>query len=294
MTTIWVTGAKGQLGAEIALQQSFLPEFRFIFTDIELDLRDKDTVGDFIKNQRPDFIINCAAYTAVDKAEEEEKLAFEINRDVPAILTTFAEKHSAILIHISTDYVFDGTAHKPYTEEDAPNPQSVYAKSKLAGEQEVLKGPGNIIIRTSWLYSAHGTNFIKTMLRLGREKEEIGVVDDQIGSPTWAKDLAATILTIINKISIFHKSFGGIYHYSNEGMCSWYDFAVEIMRLAKLSCEVNPLRTDQYLQPAKRPAYSVMDKSKIISDFSIIIPHWTISLEDCLMNELSLQSNDKK
>jgi dTDP-4-dehydrorhamnose reductase len=287
MNTIWVTGSKGQLGTEIALQQAFLPELRFLFTDIdELDLRNREAVDTFIRTHHPRYIINCAGYTAVDKAETEPEPAFEVNRDVPSILAGSAEKQNIMLIHISTDYVFDGRAGKPYTEEDMPNPQSVYAHSKRAGEMEVLKGKDNVIIRTSWLYSAHGSNFVKTMLRLGKEKSEINVVDDQFGSPTWARDLAGAILTIIKKTSNAADSFGGIYHYSNEGFCNRYDFAVEIMKQANLPCKVNPVGTAQYPLPAKRPAYSVMDKSKIKRVFGIEIPHWKESLENCLVNEL--------
>jgi dTDP-4-dehydrorhamnose reductase len=279
MNTIWVAGAKGQLGTEIELLHGQLHNAGFLFTDVdELDLRNEDAVDAFIRKHNPGFIVNCAAYTAVDKAETEIGKAFEINRGIPAILTKYADKAKAVLIHISTDFVFGGTSDRPYTEEDIPDPLSVYAKSKRAGEEEVLKVRRNIIIRTSWLYSAHGTNFVKTMIRLGSEKNEINVVDDQKGSPTWAKDLAAAVLHIITKISAGPDISGGIYHYSNEGSCSWYGFATEIMKLAGLKCRVNPITTGQYPLPAKRPAFSIMDKSKIKHVFGMEIPEWKESL----------------
>ena len=261
MKTIWVTGSKGQLGTELHLQQNKLENTRFLFTDIdELDLTDKSAVLEFLKKEKPSVIINCAAYTAVDKAEAEAEKAFLLNRDVPDYLCEASEQVKAVLIHISTEYVFDGTAYKPYTENDATHPKSEYGKSKLAGEEVVLKNPDNIVIRTSWLYSAHGNNFMKTMLRLGKEREELSVVFDQIGSPTSASDLADALLEIANQILAGKRNVGGIYHYSSEGVCSWYDFARRVMNIDQSPCLVHPITTDQYPLPAKRPLPSQGDR----------------------------------
>jgi dTDP-4-dehydrorhamnose reductase len=280
MKTIWITGSKGQLGTELLARQSLLKDYQIFATDIaELDLRDSNAVNDFIKKIKPVFIINCAAYTAVDNAEQDQKNAFSINRDVPAILTRAAKLNNSRLIHISTDYVFDGASSHPYLESDATNPQTVYGKSKLDGELEVIKVKDNIVIRTAWLYSAHGNNFVKTMLRLGIEKDEIGVVNDQIGSPTWAGDFA---MAVISLIGYSDKVPGGTYHFVNTGICSWYDFALEIMKLAGLPCKVNPLKTSEYPRPAKRPAYSVLSTEKIRSTLNISIPGWKESLQKCL------------
>jgi len=282
MTTIWVTGSKGQLGNELHLHKDYLKETRFLFTDIgELDLTRCDQVLAFCEDENPDWIVNCAAYTAVDKAEAEPDAAFSVNRDIPAYLAEAATKFKARLLHISTDYVFDGKTNTPYTEESKPNPLSVYAESKLAGEQEALKSGNNLIIRTSWLYSMHGNNFVKTMLRLGKERDEIDVVNDQFGSPTSATDLAHASLQIIGK-SRSDNVKGGIYHYSNLGECSWYDFAREIMHVAGLNCKVNPIPTSAYPAPAKRPKYGVMSKEKIIAHFGLQIPDWQSSLQKVL------------
>ncbi len=275
MKTIWVTGSKGQLGKEIQLQQKKLRDARFLFTDIEeLDLTDKDAVMKFAAKEKPAIIINCAAYTAVDKAEEEPEKATLLNKEVPDLLTDTAKEVHAILIQISTDYIFDGTACAPYVESDPPNPQSTYAESKHAGEEAVLKSPENLVIRTSWLYSAHGNNFLKTMLRLGKERNELGVVFDQVGSPTSAADLAGALLDISTQILDGKPGIGGIYHYSNEGVCSWYDFALLIMKTAKIDCQVKPITSDQFPTPAKRPQYSVLNKNKLKNTFSIKVPHW--------------------
>ena len=285
MKKIWVTGSKGQLGTELNIKHQKLQEYHFLFTDIEeLDLTKKQAVAEFVKSEKPSVIINCAAYTAVDKAESEPEKAFLLNRDIPANLTEAAANINATVIHMSTDYVFEGTKQQPYVETDKPYPISVYAESKYAGELEVQKTGRNLIIRTSWLYSAHGGNFVKTMLRLGKEKREISVVNDQFGTPTSAADLAEAILIIIQKILEPGNNFGGIYHYSNEGMCSWFEFASEIMRLAELNCKVNPIKTDEYPLPAKRPLYSVMDKSKIKRDFGISILDWKDSLGKAIEN----------
>lgn len=279
MKTIWITGSKGQLGTELQLQQDKLKDVRFLFTDIEeLDLTEKQAVLDFSENEKPSIIINCAAYTAVDKAEEEFDFAMSLNRDVPAYLSEAARLVDARLIHISTDYVFDGTNHRPYVEKDKPNPQSAYGRTKLAGEEAALTNPENLVIRTSWLYSAHGNNFLKTMLRLGKERDELGVIFDQVGTPTSAADLAGALIEITKQILKGKEKAGGIYHFSNEGVCSWYDFARVIINFDKLNCSIKPITTDQYPLPAKRPFYSVLNKTKIKDTFGISIPHWSQGL----------------
>jgi len=285
MKTIWVTGSKGQLGTELSLKYKKLKECNFIFTDIdELDLTHKRAVESFFETNIPDIVINCAAYVAVDKAEVEKDKAFKLNRDVPKLLAENCEKFNSTLIHISTDYVFDGESCRPYNESDPTNPQSVYGQSKLEGEEFVLQGEKNLIVRTSWLYSAHGNNFVKTMIRLGKEKKEIAVVFDQVGTPTSAADFANALLSIVDSISSSGISKPGIYHFSNEGVCSWYDFAIEIMKLAGLSCKVKPITSDQYPALAKRPAFSVFNKTKIKESFNIEIPYWNDSFEKVILS----------
>lgn len=281
MKKILVTGSKGQLGSEIQLLSKELKDIEFLFHDIDtLDLTDYSLLKEFLESNQPFCIVNCAAYTAVDKAEEEKVAAFKLNAELPGKLAGFGSEFNIRLIHISTDYVFDGKDCQPYNEDNLPNPQSVYGLSKYEGDQAVLEYGHSIIIRTSWLYSAFGNNFVKTMLRLGESKDEISVVFDQIGTPTYARDLAGAILKIINSSVTDDKKFiPGIYHYSNEGVCSWYDFAVEIMNIAGLKCKVNPIGSEQYPQPAKRPPYSVLNKSKIKSAYDIEIPHWKDSLK---------------
>ncbi len=269
---ILVTGAKGQLGTEL---QKLLPNA--IFADIDvLDITDLEAVKKFVRDNQIDVIVNCAAYTAVDKAEDDIELTQKINEDGPRNLALSGAK----VIHISTDYVFDGTNHKPYLPEDKTNPVSVYGKTKRAGELAVLDNTKiAVVIRTAWLYSAHGNNFVKTMRRLGAEKESLNVVADQIGSPTFAEDLAQAIVTILPQMNETNK---GIYHYTNEGVCSWYDFATEIMKLSGLSCKVNPIPSSAYPTKATRPFYSVLSKEKIKNVFNIEIPHWKESLVKCL------------
>jgi dTDP-4-dehydrorhamnose reductase len=281
---ILVTGGKGQLGSELDKLYTQYPEFNFISTDIDtLDLTKKEDVSKFIEDNQVDCIINCAAYTAVDKAEEEVGLCYKINRDAVKNLAE-AMNGKGRIIHISTDYVFDGKATTPYKETDSTHPQSVYGKSKCEGE-EVLRTvcPESIIIRTAWLYSSYGNNFVKTMLRLGKEKTELNVVCDQIGTPTYASDLAKAILSILvftEKKGIFHS---GIYHYSNEGVCSWYDFCTKIYEFAGItSCRMNPITSDKYPTKAARPAYSVLNKTKIKETFNIIVPEWEYSLKECI------------
>lgn len=283
MANILVTGANGQLGSELR-KIGFSALDEVFYTDVaELDITDYAAVEKFVKDKEIDTIINCAAYTAVDKAEEEPQLAAKINTEAVTNLARAAAKEGCLLIHISTDYVFDGTGTKPYSEKDKPCPVSVYGKTKLAGEEAILKSRCfHIIIRTAWLYSSFGNNFVKTILRLAAERPEINVVSDQVGSPTYAGDLAAAIVAIMyNEERIEHE---GIYHYSNEGVCSWYDFAAEIVRLSGKECRVKPVTTAEYPTKTQRPAYSVLDKSKIKKTFGIEIPEWKDALAK-MMNE---------
>ena len=281
MLNILVTGSNGQLGSEIQ-ELSSKYDYNFFFTDRNnLDISDLNAVREFVEKNAINTIINCAAYTAVDKAESEEELADKINHLSVKYLAQIAKERDIKLIHISTDYVFDGKNYKPYTEEDAVSPNGVYGRTKLDGEKALREiNPKNaIIIRTSWVYSSYGANFVKTMLRLGKEKESLGVIFDQVGTPTYAKDLAQAILEILSKIE---NEKVAIYNYSNEGVLSWYDFAKEIMRMAKLDCQINPIETKEYPTPAKRPHYSLLNKSKIKKEFNITIPYWKDSLDECL------------
>lgn len=272
-----ITGANGQLGNELKR----LLGTKAVYADREeMDITDFEAVKAFCAGKNFEAIINCAAYTAVDKAETDKALAEKINVDGP--------RHLAMtgipLVQISTDYVFDGMAYRPYREDDQAHPQSVYGETKLAGEKAVLEAASTaIILRTAWLYSSYGNNFVKTMCRLGVERESLNVVFDQIGTPTYARDLAETIVNILPQIKSGMKE---IYHYSNEGVCSWYDFAVEIMQAAGLSCKVLPIESIDYPTPAARPHYSVLNKAKIKKDFGIHINHWKESLLSCL-KELS-------
>lgn len=283
MNNILVTGSNGQLGSELRVLASNLGnDNNFFFSDAEiLDITKHAEVEKFINANNINTIINCAAYTAVDKAEEQAFIANKVNHLAVAFLATIAKQKKIKLIHISTDYVFDGTNHKPYLESDTPNPQSVYGKTKLDGEQAILRiNPENtIIIRTSWVYSIYGNNFVKTMLRLAKERDEISVVSDQIGSPTNAADLAQTILTILPKIN--NKSVE-LFHYSNEGVCSWFDFANAIFILSHSDIKVNPIATHKYPTPAKRPHYSVLSKNKIKEVYQIEIPFWKNSLSNII------------
>ncbi|PRM97534.1 dTDP-4-dehydrorhamnose reductase [Aliarcobacter cryaerophilus] len=278
---VLVTGSNGQVGSEIK-ELSTNYSYNFYFTTrIDFDITNKENIRNFCNENNINVIINCAAYTAVDKAESDIENADLVNRKAVKKLSIVAKELNIKLIHISTDYVFDGKNHKPYVEEFQTNPQSVYGKTKLTGENELLDiNPLNsIIIRTSWVYSYYGNNFVKTMLRLGKEKEELGVIFDQVGTPTYAAHLAKTILDIIPQIK---NSKVEIYNYSNEGVLSWYDFAKEIMKMAKLDCKINPIETFQYPTPAKRPHFSLLNKSKIKSKFNLEIPYWKDGLDDCL------------
>lgn len=278
---ILVTGSTGQLGSEIKELSSKYP-YDFFFTNrISLDITKKEKIKSFCQTNKINVIINCVAYTAVDKAEKDEKNADIVNRKAIKKLALVSKKLNIKLIHISTDYVFDGKYFKPYCEDYQTNPQSVYGKTKLEGEKELINiNPKNsIIIRTSWLYSYYGNNFVKTMLRLGKEKDSLEIIFDQIGTPTYAKDLAKIILDILPKIQ---NEKVEIYNYSNEGVLSWYDFAKEIMKMTKLNCKINPIQTFQYPTLAKRPHISLLDKSKIKQKFNITIPYWKDSLDNCL------------
>lgn len=284
MTTILVTGASGQLGSEIRELSARYSGYEFIFTDTgEMDITDKEAAAAFIAANAPSWIINCAAYTAVDRAEDEESLATMINAGGVENIINAIQGTECRLIHISTDYVFDGNSAVPYTEDDSPSPASAYGRSKLAGEKAALRWPNTMIIRTSWLYSSFGSNFVKTILRKAGSAQEISVVFDQAGSPTYAADLAAAIMEIISGvIRNRHNFVPGIFNYSNEGVCSWYDLAFEIVREAGSSCSVLPVRSSAWPSRVKRPAYSVLDKARIKETYNITIPHWRTSLNTCI------------
>ena len=282
---ILVTGAYGQLGSEIKLLQENYPQWNFFFTDVDsFDITNEPAVQDFFSENKFDFVVNCAAYTAVDNAESDEETAHLVNAVAPKILARQANVSGVKLIHVSTDYVFAGDACTPYTETDKTNPQGAYGRTKLEGEKNVFaENSDAVIIRTSWLYSTFGNNFVKTMLRLGKERGELNVVFDQVGSPTYAADLAKAILAIIDNSAKNEKNFvPGIYHFSNEGVASWFDFAREIFDSAEIECNVKPVLSDQFPTPTKRPHYSVLDKTKIKSTFGISIPYWRDSLKLCL------------
>jgi dTDP-4-dehydrorhamnose reductase len=277
---ILVTGANGQLGMEIKQLSKAYPLFEFIFTTREeMPLDNPEVIRDFIAKHQPQFLINCAAHTAVDKAESEKDLAYQVNAEAPGIIATACKENNVQLIHISTDYVFNGNGTAPYKESDATDPVNLYGDSKLQGEKKVMEfKPDSIIIRTAWVYSEFGKNFVKTMLRLMADKDQISVVSDQSGTPTYAADLADAILRIISS----QQWTPGIYHFSNEGNITWYDFAVAIKELSGSNCKVNPIAAAQYPTPAKRPGYSVLDKTRIKSTFGITIPGWRESLAMCL------------
>lgn len=282
MKNVLVTGANGQLGNEMQLLSRENGQYAYFFTDVDtLDICDEQAVHDYLCRHQIDVVVNCAAYTAVDKAEDNPELCDRLNHVAPGYLAAAAQSCGASLIQISTDYVFDGTAHLPYEETAEPCPDSVYGRTKLAGEQAVMRlCSRSMIIRTAWLYSVFGNNFVKTMIRLGRERDSLGVVFDQIGTPTYARDLARAIFAAIRQGIV-----PGIYHFSNEGVCSWYDFTLAIHRLAGIKdCKVSPLHTAEYPAKAPRPAYSVLDKTKIKQTFGLEIPHWEESLKECIAN----------
>lgn len=281
MHRVLITGANGQLGSEIRELSSSYDDTFFFADKSTLDITGKDAVQSFVYENNIDAIVNCAAYTAVDRAESEPELADKINRLAVKNLAQIAKEKGATLVHISTDYVFDGKNYRPYLEDDATNPNGVYGISKLGGEDEMVAiNPKNsIIIRTSWVYSSYGQNFVKTIVRLAKERDSLGVVYDQIGTPTYAADLAKVILDILPKIQ---NDSVKIYNYSNEGVLSWYDFAKEIVKMSKLGCAISPLESVEYPTPAKRPHYSLLNKAKIKKDFGIEIPYWKDSLSECL------------
>ena len=277
---ILITGCNGQLGNEMQLLEKENPQHTYFNTDVaELDITDQQAIERFVDENAIDGIVNCAAYTAVDKAEANETLCQLLNAEAPAYLAHAVGRRGGWMIQISTDYVFDGTKHTPYVEDDDTCPNSVYGRTKLVGEINVQKlCERSMIIRTAWLYSTFGNNFVKTMIRLGHEKPELGVIFDQIGTPTYARDLARVIMTAVNQ-----GIRPGIYHFSNEGVTSWYDFTKAIHRLAGITtCRVRPLHTAEYPTPAARPHYSVLDKTKIKQTYGIDIPYWEESLADCI------------
>ena len=278
--TILVTGANGQLGQEFQQIEKQFPDFKFLFVSKnELSIADENAVNIFFQNNHIDICINCAAYTGVDKAEIEQEKAIAINATAVGYLASICRKHNTKFIHISTDYVFDGKGISPYTEKDQTNTVNFYGQSKLKGEINAVKeNAESIIIRTAWVYSSFGNNFVKTMIRLMNEKESISIVSDQYGCPTYAADLANAIMQIIVK----NNFIAGIYHYSNKGKISWYDFAKEIAKQLNSTCTVNKITTEQFPTPAARPSYSVLNTEKISSTFNIVIPEWKESLEKCL------------
>jgi len=277
---ILITGCNGQLGNEMQLLEKDNPQHQWFNTDVqELDISNQLAVEQFVAEHQIDGIVNCAAYTAVDKAEDCKELCTTLNTVAPAYLAAAVAKRGGWMIQISTDYVFNGTKHVPYVETDTPSPDSVCGSTKLAGELGVTKFcKKSMIIRTAWLYSTFGNNFVKTMIRLGKEKQELGVIFDQIGTPTYARDLAMVIMTAINKGIV-----PGVYHFSNEGVISWYDFTKAIHRIAGITtCHVRPLHTSEYPTPANRPHYSVLDKTKLKQTYGIEVPYWEESLKDCI------------
>ncbi|MFO7620002.1 MAG: dTDP-4-dehydrorhamnose reductase [Bacteroidales bacterium] len=284
MATILLTGASGQLGNEIKVASGNYYGYDFIFTDTDtLDITDEVKVREFIARVRPDWIINCAAYNLVDRVETECDRALMVNGTSVRYITEAIRESDCRFFHISTDYVFDGKSNVPYNENSWPDPLSAYGRSKLEGEKHALLYHSSMVIRTSWLYSSFGNNFVKTILRHAAEKESLRVVFDQTGTPTYAADLAETILHIISGVIRNRIAFNtGVYHYSNEGVCSWYDFASEIVRESGLKCRIEPILSKDYPSPAPRPHYAVLDKAKIKENYDIIIPHWRTSLEKCM------------
>jgi dTDP-4-dehydrorhamnose reductase len=284
MAVILITGSAGQLGSEIKDLSRNYSGYEFIFTDVDtLDIADENKVREFIDRHRPDWIINCAAYNLVDKAESEPEKALKINRDSVKNIAESIKGSECRLIHISTDYVFDGKANTPYNETISPNPLSFYGKSKLEGEKAALTHHMSMIIRTSWLYSSYGNNFVKTIMKHGAEKDFLKVVFDQTGTPTFAADLANAIMLIVSQVIRNQVAYNpGIYHYSDEGVCSWYDFATEIIKETGLKTKILPILSKEYQAIATRPAFSVLDKTKIKESYLIEIPHWRESLTKCI------------
>lgn len=280
---VLVTGANGQLGTEIKVLSAAYPQHQFLFTTKEeLPIENTERLNNFFQKNKIDYCINCAAYTAVDKAETEKEKAFLINADAVGELANVCYNHQTRLIHISTDYVYAGKIQQPLKEENAVGPINVYGASKLKGEELALqKNPSSLIIRTSWVYSSFGNNFVKTMIRLFKEKPEINVINDQVGSPTYAADLAEVIMKFVQQFEK-SRSFSGIFNYSNAGITTWYHFAEEIKLLVNSNCKINPVPTSSYPTPAKRPLYSVLDNSKIQQTLFLTIPTWQESLKKCV------------
>lgn len=283
MAKILVTGSNGQVGNELQFLAS-TSDHEWLWTDVaELDITNESAIQAFFSEHQPDFVLNTAAYTAVDKAESEAALCEKINVLGPELLAKYTAAQNGKMIQLSSDYVYDNAINRPLIESDPTAPKSVYAETKLAGDLAALAHPGNIVIRTSWVYSSFGHNFVKTMQRLGRERDLLNIVDDQIGTPTYARDLAQAMLHIVDqKAKGEIADFQGIYHYSNEGVCSWYDFALAIFAEEKIECKVLPIPTSQYPTPAKRPHFSVLNKAKIKAELGIEIPHWRSALVACL------------
>jgi dTDP-4-dehydrorhamnose reductase len=279
MIKVLVTGSNGQLGSQLQNERLSYPDVEFMYTDLqEMDITNVEAVESIFSSFKPDWLINCAGYTAVDKAEAEPEKAMLLNANAPAMLALTCTRHGARMIHVSTDYVFDGKGYMPYSENYPKNPQGVYAKTKSLGEDMVISNdPNSIVVRTSWLYSIYGGNFVKTVLRLAREKGTMKIVSDQVGTPTWTGDLANALMIMVT--SSFKP---GVYHYSNEGVCSWYDFAKAIAEIKAINCTINPTDTQGYPLPAPRPYYSVLDKSKFKNTSRNTIPYWRDSLKQCL------------
>lgn len=288
MAVILITGANGQLGSELRNISKSFYGYDFIFTDIgELDITDKTKTADFINKNRPDWIVNCAAYNAVDKAESESDRAMLINSSAVRNISESIKGSDCRLIHVSTDYVFSGNANIPYGENAVPDPLTSYGRSKLEGEKAAFQHNHSMVIRTAWLYSSYSANFVKTILSKAKQNDSLRVVFDQVGTPTWAADLAAAVMSIISSVIRNQVAFtAGIYHYTNEGVCSWYDFATAIVEEAGLNCKVDPILSSEFKSAAKRPFYSVLDKSKIKENYNLEIPHWRVSLKKCIKNLL--------
>ena len=288
---ILVIGASGQLGQELRVAAEGSAQHYTFASRSELDVTDQLAIRHFVQDHHIDTIINCSAYTAVDRAEDEPEEADRINHQAVAALAALAKAQGLYLIHISTDYVFAGDSHRPITEEETPRPQSVYGRTKLLGEDAIRRtGCRALILRTSWLYSTYGANFLKTMCRLMQERQELSIVFDQIGTPTYARDLARFIVSYLEQDKDSRQE--GTYHFSDEGVASWYDFAEAIRHRMGYSCQLHPIRSEQYPTKATRPSYSVLDKAKLKRDFGITLPHWQTSLEDCLNQLTPTETNE--
>lgn len=291
MSSILVLGASGQLGQELQVAAEGSAQHYTFTSRSELDVTDQLAIQHFVQDHHIDTIINCSAYTAVDRAEDEPEEADRINHQAVAALAALAKAQGLYLIHISTDYVFAGDSHRPITEEETPRPQSVYGRTKLLGEEAIRRaGCRALILRTSWLYSTYGANFLKTMCRLMQERQELSIVFDQIGTPTYARDLARFIVSYLEQDKGTRQE--GTYHFSDEGVASWYDFAEAIRHRMGYSCQLHPIRSEQFPTKATRPSYSVLDKAKLKRDFGITLPHWQTSLEDCLNQLTSTETNE--